>query len=180
MQSAVLLPLVIGIGNEYRGDDALGLVVARMLRARTEGSVRVVESAGDCTTLLETWKQARKVLLVDAVLSGARPGTIHRFDVSARAIPSGCVLASTHAFGLADTLALAHIMGQLPPDVLVYGLEGERFAVGEGLSPAVQHALPSLIACILADIDCHSPRWKRRGPSLTQATYSSFSCGNNQ
>lgn len=81
------------------------------------------------------------------------PGTIHRFDVCARALPRECVLASTHAFALADTLGPGPHYGQLPPDLLVYGLEGERFAVGAGLSPAVQHALPHLVACILADFE---------------------------
>lgn len=148
-----MLPLVIGIGNEYRGDDALGLVAVRLLQTGARGSVRVVESDGDCTTLLETWRQARKVFLVDAVLSGARPGTIHRFDVSTRALPRGCVLASTHAFGLADTLTLARILNQLPPCLIVYGLEGELFVAGERLSPAVQQALPHLVTRMLAELE---------------------------
>lgn len=147
------LPLVIGIGNEYRGDDAIGLLAARALRARAGSSARVVESDGDCTALLETWKQAHTVILVDAVLSGARPGTIHRFDARTRAIPRGCILSSTHAFGIADTLALAHVLGQLPACLIVYGLEGVHFAAGDRLSPAVQHALPRLLTRILADLE---------------------------
>jgi hydrogenase maturation protease len=145
-------PLVIGIGNEYRGDDALGLLVVRALRASAGNNAQVKESDGDYTTLCAAWQHARKVILVDAVLSGARPGTIHRFDVSARALPCECSLASTHAFGLASALTLARILDQLPPCLIVYGLEGEDFAPGEGLSPAVQHALPRLVARILAEI----------------------------
>jgi hydrogenase maturation protease len=145
-------PLVIGIGNEYRGDDALGLLAARALCASTGNKAQVRESDGDYTTLCEAWQHARKVILVDAVLSGARPGTIHRFDVSTRALPCECSLASTHAFSLAEALTLARVLGQLPPCLIVYGLEGEHFELGAGLSPAVQQALPHLVAYILAEI----------------------------
>jgi hypothetical protein len=36
------LPLIIGVGNEYRGDDAVGLIVARRLKERLADSAIVI------------------------------------------------------------------------------------------------------------------------------------------
>ena len=47
--------LVIGIGNDFRGDDAAGLMVARRLRGTPLHDVEIVESAGDAAALMELW-----------------------------------------------------------------------------------------------------------------------------
>lgn len=145
-------PLVIGIGNDYRGDDRAGLEVVRMLQARKRANVRLLESDGDCTTLLEAWKQADTVILVDAASSGAEPGTIHRVDTWMQALPEGCTFSSTHAFGIAETLNLARILGQLPSCLIVYGIEGETFMTGDDLSPAVRRAVRRVAKHIMADL----------------------------
>lgn len=144
--------LVIGVGNEYRGDDKAGLAVVRTLQARQIENVRLMESDGDCTVLLEAWKGADKVILIDAASSGARPGTIHRFEAQTQALPEECTLSSTHAFGIAETLRLARVLGQLPPRLIVYGIEGKRFTTGDALSPAVRRAIQKVADRILIDI----------------------------
>lgn len=54
---------IIGIGNEYRNDDAAGLLVARQLReCRLEG-VDIRELSGDGSDLMEAWNTKSKVYL---------------------------------------------------------------------------------------------------------------------
>src|SRR5579883_1384715 len=57
-------------------------------------TARMMESDGDCTTLLEAWKHVDMVILVDAASSGATPGTIYRVDIRTQALPEGCTLSS--------------------------------------------------------------------------------------
>ncbi len=80
--------LVIGVSNEYRGDDAAGLLVARRIGALNLPDVQVIENDGECTRLRDGWKEAERVILrvilIDAVQSGAASGTIHRFDANAQ------------------------------------------------------------------------------------------------
>ena len=156
----VFPPLVIGIGNEYRGDDGAGLAVVRALQARKSAHARFLECDGNCTTLLEAWKDADDVILIDAVASGARPGTIYRIDARVQAIPAGCTFFSTHAFGIAETLALARALGQLSASFLIYGIEGKRFAAAEGFSPPVKQAIEKVTDQVLLDL---STRHSRRG-----------------
>jgi hydrogenase maturation protease len=126
--------LVIGVGNEYRSDDAVGLVVARRLRQLSLENVTVIEESGEGTDLMESWKGAHMVIIVDAASSGAKPGTIHRIDARAQRIPTGLLRYSTHAFGVGEAVELARAMNRLPPHMVVYGIEGERFDEGTVLS----------------------------------------------
>jgi hydrogenase maturation protease len=141
--------LVIGVGNDYRRDDAAGLHVARRLRA---AGVSVVEQTGEGAALMEAWRDAPAVIMVDAVQSGAPPGTIHRLDARAGEIPRDFFHYSTHAFSVAEAVELARALGQLPPWFVVYGIEGSDFTCGTGLSPEVEAAAQESAERILTEI----------------------------
>ena len=131
--------LVIGLGNSLRGDDGAGPAVARGLRDEVLARVRAYE--GEPVGLIDEWTGADAVIVVDAVRSGAPPGTIHRLDPLAAPIPASLSQGSTHAFGLAETIELARALDRLPDELTVYGIEGEHFGAGEELSPAVAAAV---------------------------------------
>jgi hydrogenase maturation protease len=132
--------LIIGLGNPWRGDDGAGPAVARAL-GEDPG---VVVQEGEPIGLIDAWAGAAEVIVVDAVSSGAAPGTIHRLDPVAERLPAELARGSTHAFGLADTLELARALGRLPPRLVVYGIEGERFDAGEALSAPVRAAVDAV------------------------------------
>ena len=148
--------IVIGVGNEYRGDDGAGIAVARLLLLRVPADVRVIEQSGEGTSLLDAWHGATSVILVDAIQSGAEPGTIHCFDASENALPSGVFPCSTHAFGVAEAIEMARALRELPPHLIVYGIEGETFADAQGLSPAVQRAVAEVAKRIAGKIETAS------------------------
>ncbi len=144
--------LVIGIGNDYRRDDAVGLVVARRIRQSHLAGVAVLEQSGEGTALMEAWRDAGTVIVVDAVQSGAAPGTIHRLDTQAQKIPASFFHYSTHAFSVAEAVELARALNQLPPRLILYGIEGKDFAAGEKLSPEVAAAVDELLARVRQEI----------------------------
>ncbi len=144
--------LVIGVGNPYRRDDAALREVVRRLRRRAPGGVRLMEQGGEGTALLEAWEGADLVILVDAVASGAAPGTVHRFDAADGPLPAALLRGSTHAVGVAEAVELARAMGRLPRRLLVYGIEGEHFSAGVGLSLRVRRAVRGVVAAILQDL----------------------------
>jgi hydrogenase maturation protease len=149
--------LVIGIGNEYRSDDAAGLVVARRLRQLSLGNITVIEESGEGTDLMESWKGADTVIIVDAASSGAKPGTIHRIDARAQRIPTGLLRYSTHAFSVGEAVELARAMNRLPPRMVVYGIEGERFDEGTVLSRAVQGSVDTVVDLVLKQLRTAAP-----------------------
>jgi hydrogenase maturation protease len=145
--------VVIGVGNEYRRDDGVGLAVAARLRDRVPEGVHVVGCEQEPTRLIDAWQGASTALVVDAVESGAAPGTLHRFDASGAAIPSRMFRSSTHAFGVSDAIELARALGKLPPRLVVYGIEGAEFAAGDGLTAAVEAAVEPAARAVLDDLE---------------------------
>ena len=143
----------MGVGNRYAGDDGAGLEVARRLRVRAVAAgLTVHELEGEPLALLEVWDGARAAVLIDAVRSGAAAGTTHRADVSVEPLPAPMRrVASTHAVGVAEAIELARALGRLPPAVVVFGLEGERFSAGCSLSTAVAAAVGALADRVLGE-----------------------------
>lgn len=144
---------VIGIGNETRGDDAAGLVVARRLHHEVSDMIDVQEVHGEGISLLDQWREADAAILIDACASGAAPGTIHRIEPLSQPLPSGLFPCSTHAFGVAEAIELARVLQMLPPHLVVYGIEGKQFEVGCELSAEVLGAVSSVVQQVQQDIN---------------------------
>ncbi len=143
---------VIGIGNDFRQDDGVGLAVVRTLRSRAAGWIDVIEYDGDGTSLLDAWEGARVVVLIDAVRSGSTPGTIHCLDVRAAGLPEGATWSSSHSLGVADAVRLAIQLNGLPPTLLICGIEGRYFDFGRGLSPEVEGAAAAVVERLLSNL----------------------------
>ena len=79
--------LLIGLGNDLRGDDAAGLLVARAAREHEHRGIEIVESGGEPVDLLDAWEGAEAAVVADAVTSGAEPGAVHRIDAAAGPLP---------------------------------------------------------------------------------------------
>jgi hydrogenase maturation protease len=152
--------VVIGVGNAYRSDDAAGLVVAERLRARTPDGVAVVACEQEVSRLIDAWRGAGAAVVVDAVASGAEPGTLHRFDASERPLPARVFRSSTHAFGIGEAIELSRALGTLPGRVVVHGVEGADFTAGERMSAAAAAAVGPAAEAVLQDLEelCTSAR----------------------
>jgi len=146
------LPLVIGLGNDHRGDDGSGLAVVRALRSRLAGLARVAECGSGGIALLELWRDADHVLVVDAVKSGAAPGTVHRFDAGDGFSPGFRAATSTHGLSLAEAVALGRGLGCLPRRLVVYGIEADNVEMGDGLTGPVATAVREATERIAAEL----------------------------
>jgi hydrogenase maturation protease len=144
--------LIIGVGNPYRGDDAVGLVVARQLRMQPLPNTTVIEETADGAKIMDTWKDVDKIILIDAVHSGAKAGTVYRFDAHTQPIPRKLFHYSTHAFGLSEAIALARSLNQLPPRLIVYGIEGKTFDAAAGLSAEVEGVVSEVVDQVLREV----------------------------
>ena len=146
--------LVIGVGNENRGDDAVGLAVSRWLREKVPHGAIVAEETGDGARLIELWKGFELVVLVDAAKSGAAPGTIHKYEAHKSPLPTGLFSEeySSHAFGILRAIELARAMNQLPQRFLVYGIEGECFDEGAHMSPTIERAAHQLVELLTFEL----------------------------
>jgi hydrogenase maturation protease len=144
--------LVIGIGNEWRCDDGIGVNVGRRIRDLAIPGVQVVFENRDGISLDEVWRGWEKVIVIDAMCSGAESGAILRINANQTPLKPGAFPQSVHAFGLAEAVELARIMGDIPACLVVYGVEGKRFGHGATLSPEVRDAGERVTERILEEI----------------------------
>ncbi len=141
--------IVIGVGNRFRGDDAVGLRVVQRLRE----SVTCYESDGDPSDLIVLFGSDPEVIVVDAMVSGSPPGTLTATDIvlgdpSSAHVPLRSQ-SSTHGFGVFEALELARILGTIPHRLTVIGIEGASFAPGTPLTPALESAVEQAAELIL-------------------------------
>jgi hydrogenase maturation protease len=137
---------IIGIGQNLRGDDAAGLSAVRLWvetyqAQHPQVQVELAELPG--IGLLDLLEGTGFAILVDAVHSGARSGTVYQLREDQLASFTGGT-GSAHGWGVAETLSLGRqlVPTSLPVQVIVIGIEAGQFSLGESLSPEVQASLP--------------------------------------
>jgi hydrogenase maturation protease len=144
--------LVIGVGNELRGDDGTGLFVARRLMALELPGVTVMEHSGEGAGLVELIRSAEQMVIVDAVQAGGEPGWIHRIDAHTESVPTNFFNYSTHAFSVAEAVEMCRALDVLPPCLVIYGVEGAQFDAGAALSPQVESACSQVVGRIVEEL----------------------------
>ena len=136
--------LVIGIGNRYRGDDAIGpLVVDAIRRAASSGrqEIETIVTDGDLSDLALRWQADNDVIIVDACRSGRPPGTIQVVDGLTTTIETGPYPVSSHGIGLAEAIELGRLLGRLPRSLAIFAVEAATFDHFAPLSEPVAVAL---------------------------------------
>jgi hydrogenase maturation protease len=150
--------LVLGIGNILLRDEGAGVLVVRELEARVAaGSLRLPEDVRllDGGTLgldlLPIISDARALVMVDAVDVHSTPGTVRVIrGADIHAALEGHV--SPHQVGVGDLVATARLLGTLPAEVALVGIQARDIAIGLDLSPSVLAAIPVAADAVLAEI----------------------------
>ena len=146
--------LVVGLGNDILGDDAVGLLAARRLRAILPGSVEVLESAGVGLDLLDVLEGYDRALILDAIATGQHPpGTVLEFTSEDF---QKVIAPSPHYAGLPELLQLAERLGiPFPTALCVLACEvADPYQIREGLSASATGALPALVARAQRVVEC--------------------------
>lgn len=149
---------IIGVGNIFAGDDAIGPLIINALKAKSWGEVDLIEAGVSGLQMLDLLNGAEGVIVIDAVQSGKPPGTIHRLT-----IPNdlGLLLQSswsskamsTHGFGLGEVLTLGQTLGTLPQTLLVYGIELGQTELGAEVSSNVKDIIDTVVLRIEKDVE---------------------------
>lgn len=147
--------VIIGMGNPLLTDDGVGIAVARSVGERlcrqTGLTVKELHTGG--IRLMEAMAGFKRAVVVDAMLTGAPPGTLQRFD------PAGFVTTkntfSSHDTDFATALDLGKLAGvPLPEQVSFWGIEAGEFDLfGERLTDPVAAAVAGAVERIVAEIE---------------------------
>lgn len=134
--------LVLGWGNPSRGDDALGPLAVERLRQRV-AEMQGIEFLDDYQLMIEHALDLggrARVLFIDASATATAP-----FEVSTPCVAPGATL-STHALSPQALLKVYRDLNRSePPPCTLLAIRGERFGLGESLSPAAQSHLDAAL-----------------------------------
>lgn len=133
--------LVVGLGNVLLRDDGVGVHAVRELRKVLPPRILAVEVGTAVLDALHLFEWADRIIGIDAMEAGGRPGTIYSFGVDDVEGPG--IQASLHEMGL--IAGLRFMKGPQPP-IFMLAVEPETMEVGLELSEPVRAALPELVA----------------------------------
>jgi hydrogenase maturation protease len=149
--------VVVGVGNVLLTDDAIGIRVVDGLRrlqaddpAALPVGTRLVDGGTLLVDLLHTVRDARGLVLVDAVRLGEPVGAVS--VLHADAILSAGASTGREADATAELLALARLLGWLPEAVTLVGIEVADTRFGADLTPLVAAALPLAMDAVRAEL----------------------------
>ena len=144
-------PLLIGIGNPARGDDAAGREVAQRLAGRRDCAFEIRECGGDAAALIDAWAGRDEVALVDACRGAGPAGSVHSFGADDVLRLARLRHASSHALGVAAAIGLSRALGSLPKRLVIHAIEAGASAHGCGLSPEVDRGVQELVDLVVRD-----------------------------
>jgi hydrogenase maturation protease len=131
----------LGLGNTLCGDDGIGPALIEELSRHSEqwaGKVELVDGGTQGLALLGLVAGRRAALILDAVAWGGDPGTIH---VLRRPTLAANRAGSAHEGNAGELLAAAALLGDLPEQLVILGIQQQNIATGTGLSEAVRGAI---------------------------------------
>jgi hydrogenase maturation protease len=164
--------LILGLGNVLLEDDGIGAVAVAMLLDGYDAppGVHVLDGGTLGLSLLPYLDAADAVILVDAVRSDDRPGSLVRLtgeDVA----PAVATRLSPHQVGVADLLEGARWVGRYPRQVVLLGLVPESMNLAVGLSPDVRSALPALVERVVDEARLLGFAFRSKDPDETPAAH---------
>jgi hydrogenase maturation protease len=140
MGSADLRFKVFGCGDEFAGDDGVGIeIVRRLLTQRPGSEIQELPQAG--VEIVDLFDSDHPLIFIDAVKSGAPGGTVHLTALPSDSIAGRSLRSITgHGWGLAEAIAIARALSRHIPPLWLIGIEIAETSAGRTLSPAVARA----------------------------------------
>ncbi len=150
--------VVIGVGNVLLGDDGAGVRTIEALDAAAKADpailppdTRLVDGGTLGLELLGTVRGTRGLVLVDAMRLGGSAGEVRMLDAGELDAVGGAPDGGAGT-AVGELLAMARLMGWLPTEVALVGIEVGDLDVGLRLSPAVADAIPVAVSTVRREL----------------------------
>ena len=145
--------LILGLGNILLGDEGVGVRVAEQLLSQSlPYGIEVIDGGTAGYELINLFEGREKVIIVDAVKTDDKPGSIYKMDLSVIQDDTTIPL-SLHQIGLKNVFKMASLM-DINPEVTLVGIVPKDYQTYKiGLSREAEQAIPLAIETIFQEID---------------------------
>jgi hydrogenase maturation protease len=141
--------LVIGIGNLLRTDDGVGIHAIHRLH-KTHPRIKTLDAAMGSIEIIEGMKGYDRVLIVDAILTGAEPGTIYKVNLTGGEEPP--VVTHSHGTDLPTILRLGRQLypDEMPLEIFLLAVEAEdTTTISDKLTPKVENTMGEVLRVLI-------------------------------
>jgi hydrogenase maturation protease len=117
-------------------------------------NVEVIDAGTSGLAILDMILGARKAIIVDATMTGAKPGTVQRLALN-QLSSKDLHEVSLHDLSFIEALRMGSevLPEQMPKQIVIVGIEAESTVKPRvGLSPCVGEAIPEALSVILSEI----------------------------
>jgi hydrogenase maturation protease len=139
--------LILGLGNVLLADEAVGAMAVRQLEEQyqSDDSLLCLDGGTLSFSLAVHIEDCPRLIVIDAAVMGDAPGTVRVFEDADMDLRLTRHATSVHEVSLADLLDMARLTDSLPTRRALIGVEPALVDWGDGLTPAVEAALPEVI-----------------------------------
>ncbi|CCH48643.1 HyaD/HybD family hydrogenase maturation endopeptidase [Pseudodesulfovibrio piezophilus] len=147
--------LILGVGNILYTDEGFGVRVAEELDQKYQFSpnVEILDGGTLGLRLMGPIMDADYLIIIDIVLNEGAPGDM--FRLLGNDLQKACAFKnSMHQTDLLDTLAQCSLMGKVPDDVILYGIEPVNYKdMSAALTPELEARIPEVMETVLKEVE---------------------------
>lgn len=146
---------IVGVGNPIMSDDGVGPTVIQRLEDSPVGSgddIRLVDAGTTGFLALEAMSGAERAIVVDAVETGASPGTIKQYRCVDGSFETEIPEMTMHDVSFTEAMVAGRPVYDLPEEILILGVEPADLSIGDELSEAADDAATELVEVLTENI----------------------------
>lgn len=170
---------ILGIGNDFRGDDSIGLLAVRKAKVffSTEDTAHrklspadahhedpskiimsTIESQGEISQIMDCFEKNDIVYIIDAVNAHSlSQGEVVRIDLNDNSqsfkMEDLSAATSTHSFSLKQIIDLAQALNSLPGKLVIYGIAGDNFSTTDQINPKLSAGIDQVLTMLKNEIE---------------------------
>jgi hydrogenase maturation protease len=142
--------LIVGMGNLIYRDEGIGVhIIQEMRKMDLPSHIELLDIGTSTMDLISYLKEVKKLIIIDAMRAGGRPGTIYKCKPE-DLLPKDEGPISLHEIGLLETLNMTKKMG-MEIETVIVGVEPEIMDWGTELTEAVKNKIPMIIEAVLKE-----------------------------
>ena len=146
--------LIVGVGNPLLGDEGIGpRAVHNLSQLSMPSDVDILDCGCDLLNLVSYIDKPKKVILLDAIRAGGKPGRLYRFDFD----ELETIQTTTRSAHQLQTVDALRLLKKVCPclnrcEIIVIGIEPKVMELSGDLSEEVSGSMADLTRLVLEEL----------------------------
>ena len=154
---------IVGVGNRLLGDEGVGLhIIDNLSQIPMPSHVNIIDCGCDLLGLMSYFNKPQKIIIIDAIRGGGKPGEIYRFNYSK--LPT--TKDETQSGHQMRTIFVLRLLRSAYPvladsDITLIGVEPKTLELGNVLSQEVKERIDDVTRLVIEEISPQSSFWRK-------------------